>query len=232
MRTLFLASIAAVAASAPAIAAERNFSVTDFDQVVLAGSADVDVTTGQRASVIASGDAADLAWLDVKVVGSRLVIGLKRGFRGWASRDGLKVRVSVPSLSAATISGSGEMGVDRVVGPFRGRVSGSGEIEVGSVDSSTLDLAISGSGSIEVKGGRCGAASFSTTGSGNIDAAGVHCRTVTASITGSGNIEGYATETAELRVLGSGNIDIAGGARCTNKVTGVGNSRCSWSKGS
>ncbi len=225
MRTS-LAIILAITA-APAFAAERNFPVTDFDQIVLAGSTDITVTTGSRASVVAVGADADLDRMDIRVEGNRLLVGTKRGNWNWTTREGVKLRVTVPNLSAATISGSGDMDINRVTGPFSGRVSGSGDLSIASVDAATLNLAISGSGEIEAASGRCGTGSYSTTGSGDIEASKVRCETLTATVTGSGNIDGQATGTAKLRVTGSGNISVIGGARCTTSTTGSGTTRCS-----
>jgi hypothetical protein len=223
---IILATASAITA-APAFAAERNFPVTDFEQIVLAGSTDISVTTGSRASVVAVGADADIDRLDIRVEGNRLLVGTKKGNWTWSTREGVKLRVTVPNLSAATISGSGDMDINRVKGPFSGRVSGSGDMSIAAVDSTTLNLAISGSGEIEAASGRCGAGNFATTGSGDIDAANVRCETLSATVTGSGNVDGQATATATLRVTGSGNVKVTGGARCTTSTTGSGTTRCS-----
>ncbi len=225
-----LLATAALAASAltmavPANAAQRSFPVGSFSEIVLTGSHDVDVKIGHAASVSATGADADLDRLEIRVDGNRLLIGSKSGSWRW-SRDGVKIHVSVPALSAAVISGSGEMDIDQVSGDFRGRISGSGDMDILSVESSTLELAISGSGDIDVGNGNCKAASYSTSGSGDIDASKVRCKTVTATTTGSGSISGYATDSAALRVTGSGDIEIGGGARCTTRTSGSGSTRC------
>ena len=217
---------ASILAAAPALAAERSFPVSDFSEIVLSGSPEVTVTTGGRASVVATGTDSDLDRLDIKVDGKRLLIGTKPGMWNWSSREGVKLRVSVPTLAAAAVTGSGNISVNRVDGPFAGRISGSGEMHLLSVDSPTLSLAISGSGDIEVAG-RCGTGSLSVTGSGDIDASRLTCGTLTATTTGSGDIDARATETAALRVTGSGDITVTGGARCTTKTTGSGTTRCS-----
>ena len=158
---------------------------------------------------------------------NRLLIGTKKGSWSWTSRDGVDVYVTVPALTAAIISGSGDMDIDRVSGPFSGRVSGSGDMEVAKVNAPTLNLAISGSGDIGVAAGTCGTGTYATTGSGDIDAGNVRCTTVAATVTGSGDIDGFATGTATLRVTGSGDIEVKGGARCTTSTTGSGTTRCS-----
>lgn len=210
---------------APALAAERSFPVGAFSEVVLTGSPDVEVETGVTPSVVASGEAADLDRLDIRVEGNRLLIGTKPGSWSWSSRKGLAIRVSAKSLTAAVISGSGDMRVDRLQGAATGRVSGSGDLTVGTVDATTLTLALSGSGDVSAAG-RCTTGSLSISGSGDINASGLTCQTLTARVSGSGDIAAAATGTAELSVTGSGNITLTGGARCTTRSTGSGTIRC------
>ncbi|WP_199553390.1 head GIN domain-containing protein [Sandaracinobacteroides hominis] len=222
-----LLAVSVIAVSAPALAAQRNFPVGNFSEVVLTGSTDVHVKVGGAAAVSATGADADLDRMDIRVEGNRLLIGTKKGSWSWTSRDGVDVYVTVPALTAAIISGSGDMDIDRVSGPFSGRVSGSGDMEVAKVNAPTLNLAISGSGDIGVAAGTCGTGTYATTGSGDIDAGNVRCTTVAATVTGSGDIDGFATGTATLRVTGSGDIEVKGGARCTTSTTGSGTTRCS-----
>lgn len=209
----------------PAFAAERSFPVGDFTEIVLSGSPDVEVRTGVAPSVVAVGEPADLDRMDIRVEGTRLVIGTKPGNWNWSSRKGVAVRVGARTVRAAVISGSGDMSVDRVKGDFRGRISGSGGFSLPSIDSDVLELALSGSGDM-VAAGRCGDGTFSISGSGDINATGLTCRTLQASVTGSGDIDARATDTANLRVTGSGDIAVTGGARCTSKSTGSGTTSC------
>lgn len=213
--------------AAPALAAERSFSVGTFSEVVLSGSPDVVVTTGRPHSVVAEGETADLDRLDIKVEGNRLIIATKSGNWNWGSRKGVTVRVSAPNLSGAAISGSGDMQVGPVTGDFSGRISGSGDMQVASVDAPSLALSISGSGDMMVGGGRCGAGTIATTGSGDVDASRVRCETLSVATTGSGDVVAQATGTASLRTTGSGDIRVTGGARCTTRSTGSGNTACS-----
>jgi hypothetical protein len=212
--------------STPALAAERSFSVGAFSEVVLSGSMDVVVTTGAAHSVRAEGAEADLDRLDIRVKGDALVIATKPGSWTWSSREKVTVRVSAPNVSRAAISGSGDMQVGPTKGDFSGRISGSGDLAVASIDAPALSLAISGSGDIALGRGRCGTANFSTSGSGDIDASAVRCETLTVSTSGSGDVAAQATGTASLRTSGSGDISLTGGARCTSRSSGSGTISC------
>jgi hypothetical protein len=226
MQRPFAILLTTLIAASPALAAERRFPVTGFEKVVLSGSPDVDVRVGPAPSVVATGEAADLDRLDIKVENGALVIGTKPGSWSWSSRKGVYIAVTTPAISAATISGSGDMKVDRVKGgPFAGRVSGSGDLTLPALSVTTLSLSISGSGTVTAAG-TCSSGEIRVTGSGDVDAAGLTCGTLTAAVTGSGDVEARVTQTADLRVTGSGNITTAGGARCTTSTTGSGTIRC------
>ncbi len=226
MRTIAAAIAAATLAANPAAAADRSFPVTGFTSIVSEGAADVDVRTGVAPSLVATGDAQDLERLDIRVEDNVLRIGTKRGMGGWSyGRKGVRIAVTTPSLAGAVISGSGDMSVDRVRGPFSGRISGSGDMTLPSLQAGTLALAISGSGTMQAAGS-CTTGSIKVSGSGNVDAASLECGTLEVAVTGSGNVSANATKTAALSVTGSGNIRVAGGARCTTATTGSGTIRC------
>jgi len=216
---------AAVVATPPVHAAERTFPVTAFDRIIVLASSDVDVRTGVAPSVAASGAPADLERLDIKVEGGALVIGTRKGASRRMSRKPVTIRVTTQTLAAAVVSGSGDMTIDRVEGPFSGMISGSGDMDVGALQFPGVALAITGSGTMRAAG-LCGSGAISITGSGNIDASGLRCRTAKACISGSGNVTLSATDTADLRVTGSGNVTLTGGARYTTTTTGSGTIRC------
>jgi hypothetical protein len=221
-----LLAAAITLAAAPALAAERSFPVGAFSEVTVSGSMDVTVRTGVAASVVATGDAADLERLDIRVENGRLIISSKSGSWNWSSREGVKVAVGTEALSGAVLSGSGDLSVDRVRGAFSGRISGSGDMRLPAVNAPELTLAVSGSGDMVVAGS-CGRATISVSGSGDIDGSGLTCRTLSASVSGSGDIVVRATESADLRASGSGDITVTGGARCTSRSTGSSSIRCS-----
>ena len=224
MRLPFAYLFLAFAASGPAHAAERSFPVSGFDRIAMETHADLDIRTGLEPSVVATGEVSDLDRLDIRVEEGRLIVGAKKR-QGGSARNRVRVLVTTQTLAAVGLSGSGDVRIDRVRGPFSGRISGSGDLRIERLDSPDLSLAISGSGTMKVDG-TCDAATMAITGSGNIVAAGLQCRTVKATITGSGNVTAAATETASLRTTGSGNITLGGGARCTSTTTGSGTIRC------
>jgi len=72
MRLLLAALI--FATSVPAVAAERRYSITDFNRVEVDGPYQVTLTTGGSSSARATGSSAALDRLSIEVMGQTLRI--------------------------------------------------------------------------------------------------------------------------------------------------------------
>lgn len=210
---------------------DRSFQVGQFNRIEVAGPYEVDVRTGPAPTVRASGPENAIERMVVEVEGSTLKIHprKRKGFSlGWSKHDTVRLAVTVPSLVAAEIAGSGDIEVDRIAGEsFEGGVAGSGDLRLGSVDVRRLKMGIAGSGGIRAQGGRAADAEYDIAGSGDIDADGVVAEAAGVSIAGSGNVSANATRTASVDIAGSGDVRIRGGAQCKVSKAGSGNVDCS-----
>ena len=218
-----MAALAAVQAQA----AERNFTVTGFSEIEVAGPFDVVVNVGKGQSVRAVGDADDLARLKVEVRGDELHIGSKeRRWTDWSRSQPIKIWVTVPSLKGASIAGSGDMQIDRVKGDsFNASIAGSGDLSIASLSATNAKFSVAGSGDLTASGS-CRYADVSIAGSGDVNIGGVRCQTLKASIAGSGAVNANASQAAKLSVMGSGDITVSGGAKCDISKMGSGSVRC------
>lgn len=212
----------------------RNYQIANFQKIEVVGPYDVDVRTGSVASVSARGGEKLLERTRVEVRGDKLIIRPKEhhGFFNWnwnwSSGGKADFVVTVPQLSAATTTGSGDIRIDRVAGQeFEGTVAGSGGLDVGDVEVQSLKLAIAGSGSAKAGGGKTQAGKYEIAGSGDVDAGAVQAQQLKISIAGAGNVKAHASGTADVSIIGSGDVDVAGGAKCTVNKTGSGDVRCS-----
>ena len=209
---------------------DRDYQVGNFDKIELAGSYDTSVTTGSAPSVHARGDQKAIDNLEITVENGSLVVRPKQKMSwGWGSHHGkIALTVTVPSLRAAELAGSGNIDIDKVAGDsFSGAIAGSGNLQVGQVEVGTLKLDIAGSGNARASGGRAKSADYGIAGSGGIDAKGVAAETASVSVAGSGGVQAQATGTASVSIMGSGDVDLTGGAACTISKAGAGNARCS-----
>ena len=210
----------------------RNYQVGNFQEIELAGHYDVQIHTGGPVSVSATGPENVLNHLKVDVEGNKLTIHPENN-RGWFhfgyhSRENVHVNVTVPSLTGATLAGSGVINVDKVQGDsFEGTVAGSGQLNVTSVAVQRLKLNIAGSGSAKAGQGQAQSAEYDIAGSGSLDAGAVQTQTLKVDIAGSGGVRAHATGTADVDIMGSGDVNITGGAKCTVSKAGSGNVQCS-----
>ena len=211
-------------------ATTRNYQVAGFDRLEVAGPYEVAVATGRAPSVHASGSERAIQRLVVEVKGHTLQVHPEQGSGwklGWSHNDRVKVTVTVPNLTAAGISGSGTISVDKVAGnSFEGGVSGSGGLRVGQVNVRRLKVGIAGSGGFS-GAGRAAVAEYGVAGSGDLNAPGLIAETASVSVAGSGNARIKATRTAKVDVAGSGNVRLTGGAKCSVSKAGSGNVQCS-----
>jgi hypothetical protein len=209
----------------------RNYQVGNFQEIEVAGPYDVQVRTGAKPSVSASGSEKLLERTVVEVRGDKLVIHPENHHGwfnfGWSSRGSAKFTVTVPQLSGATIAGSGDITVDKVEGDrFNGTVAGSGGITVGALKVQSLKLSIAGSGDLKAVG-QAQNADYDIAGSGGIDATNVVTQQVKVSIAGSGSVKAHSSGMADVSIMGSGDVAVTGGAKCTVHKAGSGDVSCS-----
>lgn len=209
--------------------ARRDFRVGAFQSISLTGSPDVIVTVGGAPSVRAEGDARLVERLDIRTEDGDLKIGVREG-SSWSfgfSRDrGVTVHVTVPALQAATVTGSGDIRVDRIQGErFVGTVTGSGDLEVAQMRAGEAVFSLIGSGAIRAAGA-AERSHVELQGSGDVDLGALEIREAVVALHGSGDVTARATGAARVTLLGSGDVAITGPARCQIDKRGSGDVHC------
>jgi len=209
--------------------AQRSFEVGDFRSVALAGSPDVEITVGQAPSVRAEGPREALDELEIRVENGSLRIGTRR--HGWFSastRDmsGVTIHVTTPALEGASITGSGDMRVDRAEArSFDGDINGSGNLEIGALRAGEAHFSISGSGNIRAAG-TAERAEVSIAGSGDARLDNLQAGNAEVRVMGSGNIRLRASGEVRGRIMGSGDVYVTGTSRCSVSTMGSGDLHC------
>ncbi len=230
---LILASCGHVETNAtegPAISS-RSFALSNFDQVALRGSDDVNVMTGKGFAVSATGPQSSLDQLEIIVEDGVLKIGRKSGSSwhiGWSRKGdkGVKVTVTMPVIRGAKLSGSGDMSVDRAAADaFLASLAGSGNLNIGNVQAKTVNLNLAGSGDLTI-GGQTKLVDISSAGSGDIAAKTLESETAEISLAGSGNASVRATSSASVSLMGSGDVQITGTSQCKTSKLGSGSVTC------
>ena len=186
------------------VPATQARSLPPFTGVEIDGANNVVLRVGAPQSVIVHADSNLLGRVTTQVSSGSLAIGNTPGTL--KARSPMSVVVSVPSLDALAVQGSGNITVTGIKSPsLTVRIPGSGTIDAAGT-TARLDVAIDGSGTALLSG--------------------LVARDATASIDGSGSIVLTATRSLDASIPGSGTIVYAGNpAQVTKSVPGSGTIR-------
>jgi hypothetical protein len=225
-----LAFLSLVAAAMPSAAAERRYSLTDFDRVLIEGPIQVRLTTGLPTSGSAAGSQQSLDSISVEVQGSTLHVRPNRsswgGYPGGARPPSPSVTIAARGLRAATVNGSGSLAIDKARGlRLDLTLTGSGGIAIGAVDVDNLGVTMIGAGKVSLAG-RAKQARIIVQGSGELAAPALRVDDVQATIETAGNVALTAVRSAKVKSTGAGDVTIAGSAACTVEALGSGAVRC------
>jgi hypothetical protein len=205
-------------------AAQRETRPVDaFTEVNLGGAARVVLKQGSPQSVVVEASPEALAEFETTVSGGQLRLGNRSKMGDYKDKGPVTVYITVPSLTALRVSGSGKMEVD---GPLKAdamklAVSGSGNLRVPQLTATSLETAVSGSGDLLV-GGTCTRQEIRVSGSGGLKAREMKSEVCQARLSGSGDAHIYASRTADATISGSGSVYVAGGAQLSSSVHGSG----------
>lgn len=232
--------------SSAAIAQKRETrDVSTFTKISFRTSGVVYVKQGSPQKVEIEGSSETLEKMKTKVDDGKLIIGPEDRWMSWSWGDDDKVTVyvTVASIEALSVSGSGKMIVQTKVtaNNLDLNVSGSGSLKI-DADASDVDADVSGSGDMELRGKYrsftsdisgsgeiemnatiAGKADFDISGSGEVRATGT-VQSVKAEITGSGKVlaSNLETETCNVEISGSGSVEINVKTELDARITGSG----------
>jgi hypothetical protein len=202
------------------IRARETRELDRFSTIESEGALDIAVVQGETYSAVVSIDSNLIDRVETIVDDDRLIIDMRRGFGD--ALPGPHVRLTVPRLHAAILSGSGSIVVSDFDQdePLRLSLSGSGELLFsGSAPEVVAEL--DGSGDI----GLAGVADHITldlSGSGVIDAEELEAYTGDIELSGSGEVRATVRESARVALDGSGEIDLFGAPEVEVSKSGSG----------
>jgi hypothetical protein len=183
------------------VAATQARDLAAFDSVELAGGNNVVIRVGEKQSVVVKADDNLLDRVTTEVQSRKLVIANTPG--SLTTKSPMSVEVNVPTLTALTLTGSGNIVVD-------------------GVEAESLELTLPGSGTL-TGSGTATRLDVTVGGSGTVQFTGLVATDVRALVSGSGSIFITATKTLDASVSGSGAILYAGNPQeITQNVTGTG----------
>lgn len=202
----------------------RTVDLPAFDGVKSGYSCDIILTQGPIQKVEMEGQENILDNLRLDVDAGVLRIKYDRMVR---RAENVKIYITIPKLTVATVSGSGDM---ETTNTFTGLddlevgVSGSGDLEL-DIEARHVYGKVSGSGDIELDG-QADFLEVSISGSGGMDASDLTSNTCEVNVSGSGGATVYAREAINARVSGSGSVRYKGNPpQVSSKVSGSGGIR-------
>ena len=208
-------------------AAERSYSVTDFERIRVTGPFKVVVLADRVTAVRGSGtaDALDRVRLDVQ--GRTLFIRLDRRNFGGTEPNGPPALITIraPALREASLAGSGSLSLSGMKGLRVALiVEGSGALTANKVQADRLDMGVIGSGSITTSG-KALSATVTGRGAASVNAADLIVDDLTLNWESAGDGSFSAKRTAKVTSIGTGNVTVSGKPACT--VTNGGNGQVS-----
>ena len=175
--------------------------VAPFTSVELAGANNVAIRVGESQSVVVKADDNLVDRVTTEVRSGTLVIGNTPG--SFSTSSPMSVEVTVPALTALTLTGSGN-------------------IAVAGIEAQSLAVDLPGSGTLTGAGSAV-RLDATVSGSGVVQFARLAARDVRAAVSGSGSIFVNVTKMLDASVSGSGAIVYTGNpADVTRSVTGSG----------
>lgn len=200
-------------------------STGEYDAIAVSGWFNVDLVEGREGQLSLEGESNLLEYIVTEVKNGKLIIKTENNVNLKPSdwKNGIRITVPIESVSAISLSGSGD-----IVGKttlktddLETTMSGSGDITL-DVDAHTIDASMSGSGDITFSGTTT---DFTATisGSGDIKAFDLEADNVKATVSGSADIKVTANKMLEARVSGSGDIRYRGNPeKVDTKTSGSG----------
>ena len=228
-RTLLCAIALAAASATPVSGAERSYSVTDFDRIIVEGPYIVRVVAGRSTTARATGTSEALERLAMDVTGQTLRIRRDRtGERSGHSVQAGPVTIVLTSrtIRSARLIGPGSLDVERAEGlQVDLTVQGSGRLRATSVAADSLSIGLLGSGRIELAG-TAETLRATVDGTGDLDGAGLRTEQATVVTNTLGAVTLAVSREANISAMGLGNVTIAGRPSCNVRGPGAGQVSC------
>jgi hypothetical protein len=138
--------------------------------------------------------------------------------------QGITIHVTGPTARILEMNGSGNLMITGKIDPTEldVNVSGSGNVDIGEIETNRIEAVISGSGRINVEAGAANSEKITISGSGDADLAEIIVKDAEALISGSGSMKIHATETLKAKISGSGTVYYKGSPDIHSTISGSG----------
>jgi Putative auto-transporter adhesin, head GIN domain len=213
-------------------AAERTYLMGSFDDIIIIGDMQVNLTTDKAPSAKASGDPKMLDALRIERTGMTLKIRMQQvsnNDKRALAKGPFVVNITNRHVRKIALRGNAVVKVSEIAEQAQAQIGidGGGEIEVGKLTSDTLDVDLTGPGKIAILGGRTRSTRVIIQGSGTYQAPAFSTRTLRLTHVGNANSIASVEEKADISNTGAGSIQIGGKGLCFISKAGAASITCS-----
>ena len=200
--------------------------VQNFDRVDLKGIGNLTIIQGSEESLTITADENLMQYITSKVVNGTLEIGMEPNVSLIPSHK-MDYKLVVKSISGIQLSGFGNIDSEGLTGDYMEvKLSGSGDLNIGTIESKSLLVRISGFGNFDSKSIKAKTPTIEITGSGDINVEKLEADDLSVKISGFGNtILAGKVLTQDVQILGSGDYKAENleSNSAVVKITGFGN---------
>ncbi|UQA59905.1 head GIN domain-containing protein [Polyangium aurulentum] len=189
------------------VSTEARRSVREFDQIQASGPYQLDISRGSRESVTIRGDRNIVPLVRTRQEGKTLFISVSQPIE---PRIPLVVSLSVPELSAVSLTGAVEANLDAFSGrELRLEVGGACSLRAKNLRFSRLSADVTGASSLEL-GGHAAQAHLRIVGSSRFDGASLTSRGASLEVIGASSASLGASGNLTGRVVGASTVHYGG----------------------
>jgi len=200
MRHVLIPSLAAIAVATFALqaqAAEQTRSVAPFTAISNSGPLNLRIEVGKAQSVTVGGDEDFVPELETEVVDNELRLHLRHEMHQFdGHHGGLHVTVTLPQLTAFTMSGAGNTTITHMSGD-------------------RLDVRFVGAGGLKAEG-TVKSLKLDVSGAASIDTRALHADTADINLAGVGSVKVWAGQSLDASVGGVGSLTYYGDPKTVN----------------
>ena len=203
--------------------ADLDMTGAEPTSLVLAGPDDVVVTRGDALAITVEGDDEAADAMRFALEDDTLAIAREDGIRNVSGKA--IVRVTMPSLRAITLAGSGTVAAEAMAEEAEVTIAGTGRVDVTGIEAQDLEVTIAGSGTF-ASAGSVSNLDLNVMGSGSARLDDLKVDRADVNIMGSGDGSFASDGRVEANIMGSGEVTVLGRASCEVTAMGSGKLKC------
>jgi Putative auto-transporter adhesin, head GIN domain len=212
-------------------AEKRKLLVGAFQDVTVYGDMQVNIVTGKSQSASATGDRRILDLLRIDRESEHLIVRVQQppnDDNGLRVKEPLVITLNTLEIRNISLSGNAQIRVNGIKqdGVSRIILDGGGSIDIDTIKTDKLTVAMSGTGRVTIGKGSARESTLRMQGAGIYDAQNLQVRKFELQQNGNASVKALADESAVISNEGAGNIDITGNAECFIRKAGSAVIRC------